>query len=247
MPYSKALKKIVEQSNFSHKNIIENLEKKGVHIDKSYLSKLINGKLSAPKEEISRAIAQVCGADERILVVEGYYDKAPKEIKDLLVYLKNAVYISSLSLFTNTPIDKNTLSLIKEKAEQESIGEFIVSLLDYNNNDNFEIFNGSLEINSQKDNFKFELKEPISISITNDDMFPIIPKNSSVIIDILEKYTNGSIVALNYENNIIARYYFENNGIVCFTGIDKNSKVLYSSDKNLKLLGKITKVITSLE
>lgn len=78
-------------------------------------------------------------------------------------------------------------------------------------------------------------------------MFPIIPKNARVTVKIQNQYQNGDIIALNYKNEIIARYYFENSGIILFNPINKNATTLNSNDKDLKILGKISKVIYEVQ
>ena len=83
MPYTKLLNNIIADSNLSYKFIAEKCTEMGTTIDPSYISKLLSGKCNVPSEKISRALANVCGYDERLLVLEGYLDIAPKEIKDI--------------------------------------------------------------------------------------------------------------------------------------------------------------------
>ena len=244
MPYSNVLKKTIENSNLSYKEIKDKLEQKGIHIDKSYLSKLVNGKLPPPRDEISKAISQICNVDERLLVLEAYYDKSPQEIKDILSYLQKITTMSAIpKLAENTNIDAKQLDLICEKVNQEGIGIFLAEILDWVKNDNYQILDGNLSVNSKKDNIKFQLEEPIFFPITNNDMYPIVPDGCQVNINIQEKYQNGDIVALKYNNTIIARYYFEVNQNITYTAINKTAKTFDNSNKKIKLLGKITKVI----
>ena len=244
MPYSNVLKKTIEDSNLSYKDIKDKLEQKGIHIDKSYLSKLVNGKLPPPRDEISKAISQICNVDERFLVLEAYYDKSPQEIKDILYYLQKMVTMSAIpELAKKANIDAKQLDLICEKLNQEGIGIFLAETLDLIKDDNYQILEGNLSVNSKKDNIKFQLKEPIFFPITNNDMYPVVPDGCQVNINIQEKYQNGDIVALKYNNTIIARYYFEIEQNITYTPINKTAKTFDNSNKDIKLLGKITKVI----
>lgn len=244
MPYSNVLKKTIENSNLSYKDIKDKLEQKGISIDKSYLSKLVNGKLPPPREEISRAISQICNVDERLLVLEAYYDKSPQEIKDILSYLQKLTTIIGIkSLYKDANIDTKQLNLICENVNQQGIGIFLAEILDWGKNDNYQILDGNLSVNSKKDNIKFQLEEPIFFPITNNDMYPVVPGGCQVNINIQEKYQNGDIVALKYNNTIIARYYFEVDQNITYTAINKTAKTFDNSNKEIKLLGKITKVI----
>ncbi len=244
MPYSNVLKKTIENSNLSYKDIKDKLEQKGISIDKSYLSKLVNGKLPPPREEISRAISQICNVDERFLVLEAYYDKSPQEIKDILSYLQKIITMTEIKIITeNANIDTKQLDLICEKENQKGIGIFLSGILDLVKDDNYQVLDGKLSINSKKDNIKFQLEEPIFFPITNNDMYPVVPDGCQVNINIQEKYQNGDIVALKYNNTIIARYYFELDKKITYTAINKAAITFDNSNEDVKLLGKITKVI----
>lgn len=84
MGYAKLLTDYIERSELSLRRIAELCNKKGFSIDHSYISKLKNGKMPPPSEELSRVLAEVLGGDPEILVIEGYKEKAPEEIRKLL-------------------------------------------------------------------------------------------------------------------------------------------------------------------
>ena len=57
-----------------------------------YISKLRLGKRPAPSEEISRVLAEVTGGDPQRLIIKGYIEKMPDDLKDqlgLYKYLSN--------------------------------------------------------------------------------------------------------------------------------------------------------------
>lgn len=246
MSYDKLLMKTIAESNYNHKEIVEKLNEYNIHVDKSYLSKLVNGKLPAPREEISRAIAKICNVDERLLVIEGYLDKAPEEIRDLMYSLKKYTELSALAMIKKS-MSKQEIDLIEEKIKQEPISDFLISILDYTGQDMLNIDNGNLLISSNKEDFTFKLEEPISFLIKNDDMFPLIPKNAKITLDISNECKSGDIVALKYNDEIIVRYCFINNGIYSFNAINKNAMVIENNYKNVKILGKVKNVITEIQ
>ena len=99
--YSKLLTRIIAESGFTSKQIVEKCNEMGNGIDTTRLSKLQNGKLPAPSPKVSRDIAKICNADERLLVIEGYLEKAPKEIIDIFMSIKFTTTMATLKVFTN--------------------------------------------------------------------------------------------------------------------------------------------------
>lgn len=249
MPYNELLKKVIKDSNYKNKDIIEELKKENINMDKSYLSKLLNGKLPVPREEISRAIARICNVDERLLVIEGYLEKAPHEITDIFYYIRKVTAYSSLSAISNIKdiLDKNSLELLEEQLHQESLSTFLIELLDFKENDKMDLINGFLSVSSDKENFAFQLEEPVSFFIDNKDMSPIIPKNSKITLELLDNYKNGDIIAVKYDNEILVRYYFMNNGIISFNAINKDAKSIDINKKDTKILGKVKRIITDIQ
>ncbi|MGG4449595.1 LexA family protein [Brevibacillus porteri] len=59
-------------------------EKKGVKVDRSYISKLRKNPKYPASEEINKAFAEVTGGDPDKLIWEGYYETAPHSVKRIL-------------------------------------------------------------------------------------------------------------------------------------------------------------------
>ncbi|WP_342556645.1 XRE family transcriptional regulator [Lysinibacillus sp. FSL P4-0201] len=85
MKYSDILRKSIIESDLSLAQITRRLEKKGVNIDKSYLSKLQNGKINPAGERINDAISEVLGIDKLELKVAAYREKIPKDVLEKLI------------------------------------------------------------------------------------------------------------------------------------------------------------------
>ena len=133
MPYYKMLNEIVAKTSYSQEEIANKCTELGVPMSKSYMNKLLNNKLSAPKEEISRAIAKVCNADERLLVMEGYIDKAPKEVSEAFNSLRNMQTLVVLNTLENR-MDNKTFEEFRELFEKEPLAKFIIDLIENGNN-----------------------------------------------------------------------------------------------------------------
>ena len=85
MRYTEILKANIMASDLSLSQIARRLEKKGINIDKSYLSKLQNGKIPPAGERINDAIAEVLGIDKLELKVAAYREKIPKDVLEKLL------------------------------------------------------------------------------------------------------------------------------------------------------------------
>lgn len=83
--YIEILRKSINASDLSLSQIARRLEKKGVNIDKSYLSKLQNGKIAPAGEKINDAIAEVLGIDKLELKVAAYREKIPQDVLEKLI------------------------------------------------------------------------------------------------------------------------------------------------------------------
>lgn len=246
MPYTRLLNNIVAESNLSYKEIAEKCTQLGTKIDPSYISKLLAGKCKVPSEKVSRAIAKACNYDETYLVIEGYVDTAPKEIKDILYNLKTMTTLSSINFFSNTT-NKEDIELLIDTLNNEPISDFLANFLHNQENSIFKFEKNNLKIYSKLNNITFQLKEPLSLLITNDDMYPIIPKNSKVIISIKDKYKNGDIIAFkDKNNNIKARYYLTDNKTINLVAINRKLKPITLDTENINILGKIEKVIIEI-
>ena len=83
--YTEILKANIMASDLSLSQIARRLEKNGINIDKSYLSKLQNGKIPPAGERINDAIAEVLGIDKLELKVAAYREKIPKDVLEKLL------------------------------------------------------------------------------------------------------------------------------------------------------------------
>ena len=241
--YSKLLTKIIAESGYTAKEIVQKCNDIGNGIDTTRLSKLQNGKLSAPSEKVSRDIARICNADERLLVMEGYLEKAPKEIIDLLLYLKQITLPVALKVYEND-FTQDVLELIKEEYNKEPLSDFIVSLLDMGNNT--QIINKMTEIKATDDNIKLNLTEPISITVKDNSMYPKIPEGAKIILKIQNQYKNGDILAVRVNNEELIRYAIFNNDTIILAPLNNKYETLTYNLKDIVISGRVTKTITDI-
>lgn len=246
MPYNRLLMKIVAESGLTSKAIVEECNKRGKKIDKTYFSKLLNNKVSPPAEDISRLISNICNVDERLLVIEGYLDKAPKEIKELFVSLKKMTAFSALTVFQNE-FNKDILQEVEEQLEKEPLSDFIISLMDNGVND-MELLNNGIEFNDINDNMKLTLTEPVAFTANDNAMFPMIPEGAKVSLTLQNEYANGDILVckIKKEEDILIRYCLFNDNNIILTPLNKSFKTLTYPLEDIIILGKVTKTIIDI-
>lgn len=246
MPYSKLLMKVIAESGYTSKEIVEQCNDRGKKIDRAYLSKLLNNKVPAPSEEVSRIIANICNIDERLLVLEGYIDKAPKEIKEAFDSIKFMTTVAALNIYENK-LDEETIKNLEIEMNKEPLADFIISLID--NKASAVNFNeNGIEVIDEEENFKLSLTEPVALEIKDDSMFPIISKGSKINLKIEDKYNNGDIVAFKIKGkeDFIIRYVMFNGEDIIFTSLNKEFKVMNFKIDEIIILGRVVKVSTEL-
>ena len=194
MPYSKLLRKVIAESGYTATQIVEECNKKGRSIDKAYISKLVNGKVPPPKEDLSRMLANICNVNEQELVIEGYIDKAPIEVLEAFNSIRNKINSLGLMAFENILTEDN-YKTIQEEMEKEPIAGFILDLVN-SKDEKIPITENLIKLpktekelldmvkGKKQDEIKISINEPISITVKDNGMFPIIPENSKVILEI---------------------------------------------------------------
>lgn len=242
--YSMLLNTIIAESGLTAKEIVEKCNELGNGIETTRLSKLQNAKLPAPSEKVSRDIAKVCNVDDRKLVIEGYLEKAPKEIIEAFKILKINSQITALRIFENN-VNPEQLELIKKELEKQPLSDCVIQILD--SKDNTISLSTELFDVKEKD-FTFRIEEPIALPIMDNSMFPLIPQNSKISLKLQEKYENGDILALKIkkQENVIARYVLFNGNNMILTSLNKDFETLTYNTKDVTILGKVSKVTNDI-
>lgn len=143
MNYTTLLNQIVKESKMSNIEIVKKCKEIGENITPNYLSILRNTEGRIPSENVSLAIAKVCGAEyDDILVIQAYIDKAPKGI----LAFTNKVYESSINfawelvLSKEKELEKNEFVAMKQRAKEELENIYLAKFIcEYMGNENGEI------------------------------------------------------------------------------------------------------------
>lgn len=86
MNYTELLNRIIDKSGLKNIEIIEKLKDYNIKITKSYLSVLRNDTEKKASDELSRAIAEICGAPKSILVIQAQLDRSSEELKQYISF-----------------------------------------------------------------------------------------------------------------------------------------------------------------
>jgi len=86
LEYTEMLKFYILKSGMSANKIVEKLKQKGVHIDRSYISKLKNGKVGYPaSDEINIALAEILEIDDPVKFrLAALKEKIPPDLYELI-------------------------------------------------------------------------------------------------------------------------------------------------------------------
>ena len=247
MPYSRLLKKVVAESGYSNKEIIELCREKGRNIDKSYFSRLLNSKTPPPSEELSETIAEICNVDKRLLVLEGFLDKAPKEIRDVFLNMQFTGSVSVTKMLENK-LPQEVLDAFRKQIEKEPLAEFVIKLT--NGLGKFASLDlTETEVLKLSDNeMKFTLNNPVSMPVYDNAMYPIVPENSKIILRLKEKYNDGDLIVIKAKDrdDMIVRYAVFREDKIILTSINKQYPVIEYELEDISIMGEVSQVIIDL-
>ncbi|SDC48100.1 MULTISPECIES: helix-turn-helix transcriptional regulator [unclassified Paenibacillus] len=126
--YSELLKTYIENSGLTLSQLEIRLREAGLATNKTYISKLQNGKLPPAGDEINRALAEVLESDAEELILAAYAEKAPvlNEILDSFTDTFKVLMINNKNFFLRFVQDGD------EQAEHfktnfETIVEYVMS------------------------------------------------------------------------------------------------------------------------
>ena len=246
MSYGKLLRKTIAESGFNSTDIIKACNARGRKIDKAYLSRLLNDKAMPPSEELSRMFAEICGVDERKLVLEGYIEKAPKEIKEAFLSIKFMASMMGLSVFENE-MSEELLEQLQEKLKEEPLSDFIISLID-EKADKMDFLKNGIELSNSQNGFKCMLEEPLALTVSDNGMFPKIMEKSKVNLKIQSKYDDWDILAVKIKRTeeIIVRFALINKDTITLKPLNNNFETQELNVNDLTILGKVTQTITNI-
>ncbi|HYE09865.1 MAG TPA: XRE family transcriptional regulator [Patescibacteria group bacterium] len=250
MSYKDTLFNAIEKSKLSLNEIAKRCKEYGVSITYSYISQLRSGKIPAPSNDVSKALAKVCDIDENILIIEAYLDKAPEIIQEFIKkvrYLENANFKNILN--GDAPSDPDDIEwqidIFKSYLDKQPLSEYII---EYIKRDDKDIINKELK---EFDNLSDNDPDPdfISyISINDDAMEPIIQKDSMILLSDERNYVSGDILAYNIKasDEILIRKYLLNDDKITFIPINNKHEIKTYNVDDVFIIGKVKSIIEDI-
>lgn len=233
MSYSKILKQLVTESNLTYAQIIEECKKNGPSIDKSYLSKLINNRISPPSDEVSRALEKVFKVQPNTLVVEAYFDKAPRQVKQFIERTKDEIFdfsVAEIGFFDDE--HEEIISEYREEFDKQPIINYLPTSANIGNDEKY------------KSSFYRDNGIEYEININDDGIEPIIPKGTNITIEGCQSYKNGDIVVvklnlLSDKNIVVRKYYKISDDVIILIPANFNVEPILLTDEPYMIMGKV--------
>lgn len=247
MAYSDTLYKAIEESGLSLNEIAKRCTEHGISITYSYISQLRAGKIPPPSNEISEALAAVCGIDKNKLVLEAYLDKAPKVIMDFIYKVRYFDKLKYKTVFSSgLPLDQkdieSRIELFKSLIDEEPLSNYIIEYL--KKADEFYI---RAEVNNLEDFLSYGEPEAF-IEMKDDSMEPIIPFKCNVALSNNPNYTSGDIIAysLKADNGVSIRKCLINDESITLIPINNEYEIHTYNKKDMLVLGKVKSIISDI-
>jgi len=245
VPFGNLLKKYTKEKKITYKEIANRCNAMGVSITEGHIKEIANGRKRAPTEDKIRAIAKALEVDEKLLVLEGYIDKAPKEIIDFLNNIREIISFFALASMEKE-YSRENFEILKSMLHEQSLSVFFSEILDddnliYENSKNFTLENDGVSFSLKTDNISF-------IEITDNSMSPQLEIGDNIILEIADNYVNGEILAVKIKgtNEVIYRNVVFSNGLVNLTAYNKKYSTTTYNRNDIEIIGKVTKVIKNL-
>jgi hypothetical protein len=258
MPYSELLSKLISDKNLSVKEVSKRCFDYGQKVTASYISIIKNpSNNKIPSNEFSRALAKACEAEySECLVLEAYIDKAPEEMQGFFNSIKKTVIDSAIMIYKNSFSDEdlNNIRLNMNKMYMSLIIIEYAKMIKNNRDLSIEsVFNTSAVVSNNILNVLLELKQPQSIVVDDNSMYPILPEGSKVIIEhkLIDEYHDGDILAVSdmKNHNILIRkclFTDTSRNIITLFALNQGYEVLSFKLNEIEVIGKINQVITEI-
>ncbi len=244
MTYAQMLDAMIIKSELSLRQIAKRCAEFNVSITPSYISQLKNAKLPPASEEVTLALAQVCGEkNTSFLIFQGYLEKAPKLMQNYIFStadLSKKFIASLVKDHHEVPeeyqdyIDSLDVISSLELSEQHVNGEETASISELV--DQMKLATGGFT----KDDAG---KESVKFFLTDTSMAPLIPVNSFLYIMPTRRdwLKNRDVIAFYppASKTLVIRRFFEERGRILLLPEDRNFPIFtYDSIDELNYFGK---------
>ncbi|WHH57289.1 LexA family transcriptional regulator [Petroclostridium sp. X23] len=250
MAYYELFSNLIENSGLSHKDISDKCKLLGVSISPSYISQLKSGKIPAPSDEVSKAIAEVCNGNGNELILEAYLDKAPNSLITFINNMKEIVLFTTLQ-FIKSQMEKDQFEIYETEIINQSNKQPLSSFILEANNTNFVQSDMSFDecnftMIDDMYNVNISTNQPVGFTVKDNAMKPFINKDSIVTFDKKETYSNGDIVGFIIDKEVLVRRLYKKNDLLILSADNYEFEPLIYKLNDIKILGKVRQFTTKL-
>ncbi len=246
MTHSSLLSNIIICSGYTQKEFAQKCCDLGVKVRRENINAFMNGR-KRPTKEVLKIIAQVCGIDERLLIIDDYLHNAPEELISPLKTLQLLVNSATTASATNMKmLNKNSMDELKKSIEIENLAQFLITLSNMEESIMNFIQN---EFNFKEiiDGKEYGIFLPKGIEVIDESMSPFIKKGAKITVFPKKTYDSGDIIAYTVKKDSRKRLHVRTlskvNSILVLSPINSAyQKEVYSSEDELTILGKVDNV-----
>lgn len=248
MDYHELLLKTLDGSKLKDAEVHRRCSDNGVPFNDNYISMLRSDKKRTASDEISRAIAIVCGQPEDLLVFQKYYDNAPPEYRQVFDNLREQL-AAILTVITASQSDAEKIDAIYNTVNNLSIAELITALSDID----MEKFRAAIDSISPTAALN---ACQCGYPVQDDAMAPIIPQGAVVFTCAYEnwlEYKDGDIFCFHKfgdEAFYIREVQFLNDEHTEFRTLPRNNgypKEIFKKDADIFLYGKVVQMVVGFD
>lgn len=128
MNYKEMLNRTIKKSGLKNIELLEKLKEKGVEITPNYLSVLRNSDNKIASEEVSKAIAEVCGAPSSLLVIQGELDRCNDALKTYIEFTLGTIRGTVETLLSFMPEELKEAAMERYKTWEDA--DFICDVVE---------------------------------------------------------------------------------------------------------------------
>ena len=237
--YTNMLKNMIAEANITQEELSKKCKEMNAPISRGTINTALNEDGKVLDEKVSRAIAKICNADERELVLAGYLEKAPHEFIEFLNKEQDLMFEAVFPLLENI-LDSKQKETFKELFKKETLVESMIEVLDTEEAPKIPINLFETKIDNEK--LKIICNELMFYTIKDDSMQEKIPKGSKLRIDIKSKYNNGDIVILKANGEKIVRMIIWIGKTIFAYPMNKNYQAQILNEGEYEILAKVRSV-----
>lgn len=244
MKYAELLDQLIQKSGITAKELAEKCQAQGVDITPSYISLLRNKeKNRIPSDDISMALAKALGKEDNYLVLEGYLEAAPIEVKRAIenMYFQSVV---AAAWVAGVPLDKEQEQAIKATIKQQPMCEIIIYI-----SQNMQVEKYDQTFMSAKiEGSTMTLVMPQELNVEDNDMYPLLEKGNRAKLIVKNNYENGDIVAISLEDMSVKFRKLQriSEELTLLLAFNPECETISFDEKEMVIIGKVDAVTKKL-